>query len=168
MEMNTFISIWLVVLAVVGIANFFFIWREAKERGDVFVSPGMRMALRSMFPSLACGGVLSFYFSTDYELVRAAVLWMIFYGLALMATSHFAPRSIRWLGLTFVLAGLFFAKNPLALLALPMTFLHNGFQNNFSAMANALMVLSFGSFHVIYALFIWSRGAAKPVTAHEL
>jgi hypothetical protein len=77
----------------------------------------------------------------------------IFYGLGMLATGHFAPASIVWLGWAFLLAGL-------AVFILGLT-------GQLSAMAtpDLIMTATFGGFHFLYAACTWPRGtpAAAPV-----
>src|SRR4051812_44632705 len=75
-------------------------WR----RGDAFVSPGMRLALRAMIPALLCGAVAT----SLWPLSGLPQMWILFYGLALLSTAHFAPRSLTGLGWAFLLTGLGF------------------------------------------------------------
>jgi hypothetical protein len=97
-----FLPTWLVVLAVTVLVNIYLLWRDAERRGDVFLSPGLRAALRALIPSCLVAAVLTFL-AADFLL---PIAWMIFYGLSLLATQHFAPRSIMLLGWAFLATGL--------------------------------------------------------------
>src|SRR5262249_30402738 len=46
-----FVGLWCGVLAVAAGLNLFFLWRAARRRGEMFVSAGMRMALKAVLPS---------------------------------------------------------------------------------------------------------------------
>ncbi|EDY20813.1 hypothetical protein CfE428DRAFT_2010 [Chthoniobacter flavus Ellin428] len=87
------------------------------------------------------GGVFFCLFGP--KLVSA--LLAIFYGLALLATAHFAPRSMMWLGWSFLVAGLgIFTLGAL---------------DDFGPKLNpdVIMVATFGGFHFIYAASTWPR-----------
>ncbi|MES2572571.1 MAG: hypothetical protein V4710_21285, partial [Verrucomicrobiota bacterium] len=99
-----FLLSWLSVLMVTLIANFYFLWSAANKRGEAFVSPGMRMAFRAVLPPFLCGAAITLYNHRSPTTLPEA--WILFYGLGLLAMSHFAPRSIAWLGWAFVLAGI--------------------------------------------------------------
>jgi hypothetical protein len=143
-----FVIRWFCVLGLGAAANFYFLHRDARLRGETFASAGMRMALRAMAPPLVCGGCLSFLAS---ETVTAA-LWILFYGLALLSTGHFAPRSLERLGYAFVAAGL------------AAVFLQKGgVFDNMSGAADLLMAVCFGLFHLVYAAFAWPR--SQPQSA---
>ncbi|MEO6759658.1 MAG: hypothetical protein ABIO24_09410, partial [Saprospiraceae bacterium] len=51
------VAIWLGVLLLCTIINFWFLWRDAKKRGDQFFSPGMALALRAVAPLLLLSGI---------------------------------------------------------------------------------------------------------------
>ena len=143
-----FILGWIVVLAVTCVANTWFLWRDARRRGDPFISAGMKQALKCLVPPVFAGGFMTFLNKdTSYFL---PFVWMIFYGLALLATAPFAPRSIPRLGWVFLLTG--FAtcslRDQAAALINP----------------NLLMAATFGLFHLIYAACTWPRQAPASDT----
>ena len=101
-----FLTYWLSILAVTAAVNTLLLARDAARRGQPFVSEGMRMALRAIVPPLMVGGVvgigLAFYLE---NMTMAALIWVLCYGLALLATGNFSPRSLVRLGWTFVISG---------------------------------------------------------------
>ena len=136
-----FIRGWLGVLAVTCAANTWFLWRDARRRGEPFVSAGMKQALKCLIPPMLVGG-----FGTcllGERLFYLPFVWMIFYGLALLATAPFAPRSIPRLGWVFLLAGFvtLYLRGTTVVLTDP----------------NLLMTATFGLFHLIYAACTWPR-----------
>jgi hypothetical protein len=139
---------WLAALVVTTAINIWLIRRDAIERGDVFVSPGMRLALRALIPPFLCGAVAGI-------LLEPAVLptcWTIFYGLGLLATAPFAPRSIVALGIAFLTAGLVFS----VLLVLDQNLVPN---------PQYAMGATFGLFHLIYAACIWRLRPAASTSS---
>src|SRR5262249_31949686 len=95
---RAFAAIWLVVLVLAVITNAFFIWREAKKDGRPFISSGMKLSLRAIVPNLLVPAGVTLWFlvsgykgAAEQELV---VVWIAFYGLALLSTALFAPRSL--------------------------------------------------------------------------
>jgi len=134
---------WLLALFVTLFINGLLILREARRRGDPLVSPGMRTAFQALLPPMLCGGIFFSVFGPQHVPAFLA----IFYGLALLATAHFAPRSIMWLGWGFLITGL-------AEFALSLTDrLYEG------VMPDVIMVATFGGFHFIYAACTWPRRA---------
>lgn len=134
---------WLLALFVTLVINGLLILREARRRGDPVVSAGMRTAFRALLPPMLCGGVFFGLLPPTYVPAFLA----IFYGLGLLATSHFAPRSIAWLGWSFLVAGL-------------VTFifcLTNRLPGSLTP--DLTMLAAFGGFHFIYAACTWPRGA---------
>ena len=162
-----FIGGWLTVLAITAFANALFIWQAARRRGEPFISPAMRKALLALLPPMLCGGFFTLalsQFESDAARWSLPPLWMIFYGLGLLATAQFAPRSIPILGWFFLAAGMlsFGADNWLEL-----AHLWGHRETHRPTTANLLMVATFGLFHLIYAACTWPRrsAVAEPVAA---
>ena len=144
-----FATIWIDVLILVSVANGFFVWREAKSGGRPFISPGMKLALRAIAPNLLIPLAFTIWFfkrgylgGQELELV---VIWVVFYGLALLSTALFAPRSLAVLGWAFLVTGL----------AIPT--LINLVDELAGDVPTVVMGLTFGLYHLIYAATTWSR-----------
>ena len=149
---------WIAVLAVTTFSNAWFLYRDARRRGEVFLSPGMRLAARCMAPSFLSAGVLAFLSrSTGDGFV--VFIWMLFYGLGLLSTLSFAPSSIAVLGWTF-LAGAF------ALIAFP-SLPGSGPLSLEIRNAHLLMGSTFGLFHLIYAACTWPRKSSAADSGVE-
>jgi hypothetical protein len=132
---------WLIALFITLLVNTWLILREARRRRDPLISPGMKAAIRALLPPMFCGGI----FFAQFNAVQAPAFLAIFYGLGLLATAHFAPRSIMWLGWSFLLVGL-------AIFTLIFT---DPF--NFAVLPDVTMAVTFGGFHFIYAACTWPR-----------
>ena len=148
-----FFLTWVGVLAVVGAFNTFLLWRGSQNRDGAFVSSGMKLALRATTPPMLAGGVVSFVvLETVGSRSLCALLWVVFYSLALLSTRSFAPRSMRWLGWMFFCAGL-------GLFVLQQYFSHHltGKFSTDQAQAGLIMALTFGALHVVYACIILCR-----------
>jgi hypothetical protein len=154
-----FFAPWTLVLASAGAANGYFLFREAHRRGDPFFSPGMKMALKALIPThlvagfftlLAFAGALGLYREPIY--LGLPGVWCLAYGLGLLAMEHFAPRSLIWLGWSFVAAGLVAAGGFFigAAKELPIPL-------SPAQLSNTTMALSFGLLHLIYAACAWPR-----------
>jgi len=144
-----FVFIWIDVLILTVVINAFFVWREARSSGRPFISPGMKLALRAIAPNLIVPAIFTLWFlkigflgAVELELV---VIWVVFYGLALLSTALFAPRSLAILGWAFLLTGVSVPVIANAVEGLP---------DNVPTM---VMGLSFGLYHLIYAACTWSR-----------
>ena len=156
-----FVGCWLLVLVLTSFANGLFIWRAARRRNEAFISPAMRKALWALFPPMFCGGVFTVVlFLIPSESARWCLpeFWMLFYGLGLLATAQFAPKSIPLLGWCFVLGSLISLTGDLIL----------GFEESWErgyysrpVVAHFSMIVTFGLFHLIYAACTWPR-RAKP------
>jgi len=144
-----FVFIWIDVLILTVVMNALFVWREARSSGRPFISPGMKLALRAIAPNLIVPAIFTLWFlkigflgAVELELV---VIWVVFYGLALLSTALFAPRSLAILGWAFLLTGVSVPVIANAVEGLP---------DNVPTM---VMGLTFGLYHLIYAACTWSR-----------
>jgi hypothetical protein len=151
-----FVFIWIDVLILTVAGNAFFVWREAKSSGRPFISSGMKLALRAIAPNLIVPALFAIWFlrvgflgAVELELI---VVWVVFYGLALLSTALFAPRSLALLGWAFLLTGV----------SVPV--IANAVEGMWDNVPNLVMGLTFGLYHVIYALFTWPR--KSKVAAH--
>jgi hypothetical protein len=148
-----FAFVWLVVLIVALAANAFFIRREAVRTGRPFVSSAMRLALRAIAPCLLIPlAITIWFFQTGYlgnQELLLVVVWTGFYGLALLSTTLFAPRSLVLLGWAFLISSM----------AIPV--FDRIIEGDLSAEIPTLaMGIAFGGYHLIYAACIWSSRSA--------
>ncbi|MEQ1859576.1 MAG: hypothetical protein ABMA13_06545 [Chthoniobacteraceae bacterium] len=142
---------WGLVLAATAVANLVLLRRERNEGELGFVSARMVHTLRGMSPALLGGGFAT-ALQSDGGWATTASLWVLFYGISLLAASHFAPSSIRWLGRAFFAAGA-------ALLTAKALALDACLGSNHDLAAHAVMGSTFGLFHLIYAACTWPRRA---------
>jgi hypothetical protein len=154
-----FALIWIDVLLLVVVSNGFFVWREAREGGRPFISAGMKLAIRAVAPTLLLPMAFTIWFfkrgylgGQELELV---VVWVAFYGLALLSTALFAPRSLVLLGWAFLLTGL----------AVPVVI--NLVDELPGDLPTVVMGLTFGLYHLVYAACTWTRRPA-PAPAEVL
>jgi len=154
-----FMVIWLGVLAAASVVNIVLLYRSARQRGDVFVSAGMKHALRALLPPLVAGFVMSLIevgqsgnSGKDCH-ADIAAYWILFYGLALLATGSFAPRSMQALG------GGFFAFGILTFL--PTVREMEGRQY---LVAVIHMAFSFGLLHLVYAAAVFIQNRRESIS----
>jgi hypothetical protein len=149
--------IWMVVLLIAVLGNAFFVWREAKIAGRPFVSSGMRLALRAILPTLLIPAAFTlWFFETGYLGARElelVTIWVASYGLALLSTALFAPRSLALLGWAFLLSSV----------SIPV--LMNAIDNLTDDVPDTVMGVTFGLFHLIYAVAAWPRRGAALAAA---
>jgi hypothetical protein len=159
-----FLLVWLVILALTAFTNLVFLWRGSALRGEPFFSPGMKCALSSLAPALLTAGVLTFLI---HRPIHLALLWITLYGMALLATQHFAPRSLVALGGSFFLTGC-------ALMACwKHLFMPPGMGEPSALVVSGLMAATFGGYHLVYAAAVWALGedrvettSTSPVSGH--
>ncbi len=155
-----FLGTWLAILAVASVLNVVLLAKEAARRGQPFVSEGMRMALRGFAPPMLVGGVVGIGLIVFlHNLTLAALVWVLCYGLGLLSTASFSPRSLVRLGWAFVLSGLglflaWAANSDIRLLS------------SDEGPASLVMGLTFGVLHLVYALAVFlSRKTPVEVPA---
>ena len=145
-----FLLIWLGVLLAASVVNTVLLYRSARKRGEVFVSAGMKHALRALLPPLFAGFIMSLLEVTRPGLAGLnchtdiVAYWILFYGLALLATGSFSPRSMQALGAGFFCFGI--------LTFLPTVRDIGGRQ---FPVAVTFMATSFGLLHLVYAAAVW-------------
>ena len=151
-------SWWLGGLVLVLAFNVFQILRMRAVHDRPFWSSGLRVALRGALPSLIAGGFLGLLFVRSGASQPAACLWILHYGLALLAIREFAPKSMVWLGWAFVIFGVASLAGVTGVVNLPMEWTQrlNG---------SRLMALAFGGFHLVYGGLIVTTGTREEPVA---
>ena len=144
-----FLFLWLGVLLFTAMGNLFFLAREARETTSPIFSAGFWSAGRSLFPSFFSAALFTLAIALTGGRMWTIVLvmaWIFFYGLGLLATQHFAPRSIVVLGWLFLLTPCL----------LPILSQFDRIASVFLiGRPSALMALTFGGYHLGYALIVY-------------
>jgi hypothetical protein len=155
-----FAAIWLVVLVIAVVANAFFIYREARKDGRPFISSGMKLSLGAIAPNLLVPAAVTVWFlgsgykgATELQLVGA---WIVFYGLALISTRLFAPRSLLYLGWAFLVT------------ALTLPALRNVVGDLPANVPIIAMGTTFGLYHLVYAVCAWPWKSAGEIEQFAL
>jgi hypothetical protein len=144
-----FLIVWLVILALTCFTNIIFLSRGSALRGEPFFSPGMKCALMSVAPAFFAAAMLTFIM---HRPIQQAMLWITLYGIGLLATQHFAPRSLIVLGMTFFLTG------GLLLATWKHLFMPPGHEEPSALVVSGIMAATFGGFHLAYAAAVWALG----------
>lgn len=161
---------WILALIVTGAFNTLLISRKSKREGRALFSPGLKMALRCIVPPMLAGGVMGtgLILSQTATPAEGAAVWVICYGLALLATRGIAPKAIPRLGWLFLIAGMLAftyawsdSTHPLPVVGAP--------EHLESPMleANLIMGICFGVFHLIYGLIGWQMGKREREDGEE-
>jgi hypothetical protein len=148
-----FASAWIFVLAATVAVGALLAVGAARTRDDVFGSARMKLALGTIAPYLIIPAAFTgWFFATGYlggTELDLAVVWIAFYGLLLLSTAWFAPRSIVLLGWAFLLT------------AVSVPLLEDRLNLWTGEMPTALMGVTFGLYHLFYAALNWRRNAAS-------
>jgi hypothetical protein len=144
---------WLGVLFLTVIVSVLFLSRAARNGGAPVNSRRMKLALRTITPYLVIPAAFTGWFLTTGYLGAAeqdlVVVWIAFYGLMLLSTALFAPRSLALLGWAFLLTSL----------SVPV--FSDIIDDRVGSVPTVLMGVTFGLYHLIYATLNWPR---KPRT----
>jgi hypothetical protein len=151
-------GIWLAGLVVVLGFYVFQLFRLKTVHKRPLWSSGLRMALRGALPSLVVGGFLGLIFVRAGNEEAAASMWILHYGLALLALREFAPKSMVWLGWAFVLFGLLCLATVANIVELEREWLLH-------VNPSRLMAIAFGGFHLVYGGLIVTTGRREEPTA---
>lgn len=163
-DARQYFCLWSLVFILTLTANTIFILRGTKRRGEAPISAGMRLAIRSIVPSFFAGAAISacLTLSTDQPILPT-VMWLVFYGLGLLSTMNFAPRSIIVLGWAFLFTGVamfIYLMNqsviPEVDLPTPTRFY-----------PATIMGATFGLYHLLYAAVVWVRDRARSLDRAE-
>jgi hypothetical protein len=149
---------WIGGLVVVLCFYAFQSYRMKSQSDRPFWGPGLRLALRGALPPLITGGFLGLLFVRGGNDVVAACMWIIHYGLALLAIREFAPKSMVWLGWAFVVSGV-------ASLAFVADVIHLEQHWMMHLNSSRLMAIAFGGFHLIYGGLIVTTARREEVSA---
>jgi hypothetical protein len=148
-----FAAVWIATLVLTVTLNTYFIWREASRGRRPFISSGMKLALRAIAPCLIVPLVFTWWFylsgyagGAELQLV---VIWVVSYGLALLSTALFAPRSLALLGWAFLVSGV---------LIVALTSWTDELPFDLPVFA---MGLTFGLYHLVYGVCTWPRKGAE-------
>jgi hypothetical protein len=155
---NEFLIVWLVILALTCLTNTIFLSRGAARRSESFFSPGMKCALLSVAPAFFAAGLLTCLLHRPIEL---ALLWITLYGLGLLATQHFAPRSLVGLGT------MFFVTGCVLLVTWKHLFMPNPRIEPSALVVSGIMAATFGGFHLAYAAAVWALGEERASKEEE-
>jgi len=142
-------SVWLSGLGVALIFGVWQLFRSAAANQKAVWSHGLKVALRGALPSLIVGGFLGLLYlkyGMQGSEKTAASVWILHYGLALLAIREFAPKSMAWLGIAFILTGIASFS--------AMTFVQAATPILNKLGASGLMAATFGGFHLFYGAAI--------------
>ena len=158
---HDFVPPWICALLVTGAANLWFLRRESSRGDRPFLSPGLRLALRSIIPSILVAAIVTLVIWRNPVALDGPTFlglsWVGFYGLALLATMNFAPKSLTMLGAGFLLVALLW----LVLLSSPALMEVEAVQRYLDP--RVVMALTFGLFHLIYAACAWRPAREEQV-----
>jgi hypothetical protein len=104
------------------------------ERASLLRGPGWRFAM-ALVPPLAAGALLTFVLFRAGMVDLLPGIWLLVYGVAVVAAGTFSIRAVKWMGLSFMLAGG-------ATLFAPASW------------GDACMAAGFGGIHIAYGVWI--------------
>lgn len=142
-------NVWLGGLAVVLLFALWQLVRVGQAHQRPLWSHGLKVALRGALPSLVAGGFIGLLYlrgGGQWAEIMAACFWILHYGLALLAIREFAPKSMIWLGLAFVAAGLAALSAATFVQSMNPLLIRLG--------PSGLMAATFGGFHLLYGAAI--------------
>ena len=151
-----FVRVWIIVFLVSAIANTLFLLRSTRERKETFPSRRLRTALVAIAPAFLVAGALTILLTRNRgSEIFVAVCWIGLYGMALLSTVTFAPRSIAWLGWAFVLTSCL----CLGLLTQDYLFSFTASRHvTLQGLGYLTMAGTFGLYHIIYGFAVMFYG----------
>ena len=107
--------LFLIAVVVLTLSISTGIWltiRQAKKKGENFWNPVSKRLLTNLAIPLFTGGLFILILISRGEYDIIAPVSLIFYGLALVAGSHYTFSDVKWLGFLEILLGLLAALMP--------------------------------------------------------
>jgi hypothetical protein len=98
--------VWSLVLAVSVMVHLLITRRRARDRGEALWTRQARTVLLALLPAFIVAAVISVWLWTEQRTGLWPSIWLLLYGCGTLATCFFAPRSILFLGLTCLTAGI--------------------------------------------------------------
>src|SRR6266446_10628974 len=147
---HSFVQVWIIVFLLSAVANTLFLLGSSKEREEAFPSRRLRTALVAIAPAFLVAGALTISLARSRgSEIFVAVCWIGLYGMALLSTVTFAPRSIALLGWAFVLT------SCLCLVLLTQDYLFSFTASRHVTLQGYLaMAGTFGLYHIIYGFAV--------------
>jgi hypothetical protein len=147
---HNFITVWIIVFLLSAAANTVFLLRSAGQRRESFPSSRSKMALIAIAPDFLVAAAFTLFIARHQTAeFNIAVFWAGMYGLALLSTLTFAPRSIAILGWAFVLTSCL-----VVLLQGSLSLLASQLRLKQEELGYLVMAATFGFYHVIYGLAV--------------
>lgn len=163
-----FLLLWLGVLILAAIGNTVILFRESRRTGTTFPSPALLSAIGGMTPAFLAAALITasiafLDFTRTYNFMFSYIevpVWMLFYGIGLLGTQHFAPRSIVLLGWAFLLSSFVVILTTLFAFGIFLEMKNQG--NPIYYFPSAMMAATFGGFHLVYAALV-----ARSIRRHQ-
>ena len=155
---QNFIAVWIIVFLLSGAANTVFLLRSAGQRGEPFPSSRSRIALIAIAPGFLIAAAITIVLARyPAAALNIATFWAGMYGVALLSTLTFAPRSIAILGWAFV-----FTSCILVLLQGSLSLLASQLHLETPEFGYLVMAITFGLYHVVYGLAVMVHSGRNP------
>lgn len=100
-----FTVVWSLVFAVAFTAHCLLTFARARQRGEAVWSRQARTVTWAVLPGFAASVILTVTLARGGMMDILPGVWLVLYGCSALATSFFAPYSLRWLGLICLAAG---------------------------------------------------------------
>jgi hypothetical protein len=133
-----FLLTWSAVIFFAIGGDYLLTKRRAARVGKHILSRLGKQIVLAAAPGLGMGALLTLYFLQRNLLTDIYPVWMLCYGIAVSAVGLFSQREVTALGAAFLLTG------AVTLLCFP-------------ALGLPMMAVSFGGFHIVYALAVSRR-----------
>lgn len=132
------LGVWFAEAAVaIGLAGTAMLYKAERARQSLTSGPAKKFAL-GFAPPLLVGALLTLVFYRAELVPMVPALWLLLYGVAVVAAGAFSVRSVPVMGLGFLLMG------AIAVLAPP-------------AWGGWMMAMGFGVLHIIFGAIIAQR-----------
>jgi hypothetical protein len=151
---DLFFGTWILVL-LITVGTAFTLLRRSDSGRKTVVSPMIshtaRFAVETVLPHAITAVALGLLLSSRGSAFSLSIVWVTLYGLALCSTRPFAPGSLVTLGNAFLITGI----SLMLFVYLRIKFLIGYERNDYHTLM--IMGLTFGLYHLIYAIASWPK-----------
>jgi hypothetical protein len=135
---NAWLRVWLGEAVLALSIGFWFSWRKAARNSTPLLSKPFRRFVLAMAPSVFVGALLTFVMHQRGLTQLIPAMWLLLYGSAVTSSGAFSVRVVPMMGLSFLALGSFATLAPVT-------------------MADPLLALGFGGFHLVFGWVILKR-----------
>jgi hypothetical protein len=109
---DRWLATWLIAAPIALVVELGTMTLKARRSGIALVGAGARRFASGMAAALAAGAALTYELWTSRDFTAIAPVWLLLYGVGVLAGGMFSVRAVRALGVCFMAAGIAAVLTP--------------------------------------------------------